>query len=303
MPSPPLDAAGPRLRSGVKKAMKKAAAARLLADPPQGPPWDDPLGEVPLAFLDLEMTGLDPRDDRVLEVCIERVRGERVEDTLVSLARPEGGTFGNAHIHGIDPAEVAAAPTFAELAPRILALMDGAILVAHAAAWDVAFLEAELARAGHPVKIPFFLDTLTLSRRAFALPSHRLSALCEALGIAPGGAHRAAFDVAALRAVFARSIGVLAPHTPRDLWNVRVGLKYARPDLVAAAIEAAEREATVTVRYRPAHRPPEELCFRVTGVRTDLDPPRVLGYLLPSHSHRELRADRILAIAPCLPGG
>ena len=97
MPSPPLDAAGPRLRSGVKKAMKKAAAARLLADPPQGPPWDDPLGEVPLAFLDLEMTGLDPRDDRVLEVCIERVRGERGEDALVSLVRPEGGTFGNAH--------------------------------------------------------------------------------------------------------------------------------------------------------------------------------------------------------------
>ena len=28
----------------------------------------------------------------------------------------------------------------------------------------------------------------------------------------------------------------------------------------------------------------------------DLDPPRVLGYLLPSRSRRELRADRILAI-------
>jgi DNA polymerase-3 subunit epsilon len=303
MPNPPTDAAGPRLRSGVRKAMKKAAAARLLADPPQGSPWDDALDEAPLAFLDLEMTGLDPRDDRVLEVCIERVRGDRVEDALVSLVRPEGGTFGNAHIHGIDPAEVAAAPTFADLAPRILAMLDGAILVAHAAAWDVAFLEAELARAGHPTRLVCFLDTLVLSRRAFAFPSHRLGVLCEALGIARDGAHRAAHDVAALRAVFSRAIEVLTPQTPRDLWNVRVGLKYARPDLVAAAVEAAAREATVTVRYRPSHRPPEDICFRVTGVRTDLDPPRVLGYLLPSHSHRELRADRILAIAPCLPEG
>ncbi len=38
------------------------------------------------------------------------------------------------------------------------------------------------------------------------------------------------------------------------------------------------------------------------GVRTDLDPPRVLGYLLPSRSRRELRADRILAIEPISPG-
>jgi DNA polymerase-3 subunit epsilon len=36
--------------------------------------------------------------------------------------------------------------------------------------------------------------------------------------------------------------------------------------------------------------------MRITDVRTDLDPPRVLGYLLPSRSRRELRADRILAI-------
>ena len=57
----------------------------------------------------------------------------------------------------------------------------------------------------------------------------------------------------------------------------------------------------MTVRYRPARRRPEELVFCVTGVRTDLDPPRVLGYLLPSRSRRELRADRILAIDS--PGG
>jgi DNA polymerase-3 subunit epsilon len=269
-------------------------------EPPPGSPWDDPLAEAALAFVDLEMTGLDPQRDRVLEVCIERVRGERVEDALVSLVRPEGGVFGNAHIHGIDPAEVALAPTFAELAPGVEALLEGAVVVAHAAVWDVSFLEAELARAGRPRRIDHYLDTLTLSRRAFALPSHRLGALCETFGIAPGEgqAHRAAFDVAVLRAVFARVLGVLAPSTPRDLWHVRVGQRRARPDVVALAVQALDHQAPVTVRYRPARRAPEELVFRVTGVRTDLDPPRVLGYLLPSRSRRELRADRILAILP-----
>ena len=271
------------------------------AAPPEGPPWDAPLAEAPLAFVDLEMTGLDPRKDRVLEVCIERVRGDLVEASVVSLVRPEGGAFGNAHIHGIDPAEVASAPSFADLAERIEAALDGAIVVAHAAAWDVSFLEAELARAGRPRRIEHYLDTLTLSRRAFALPSHRLDALCEALAIPRGQAHRAASDVAALRAVFTRALAVLLPTTPRDLWHVRVGQKQARPEVVAAAVAALEHERAVTVRYRPARHAPEELVFQVTAVRTDLDPPRVLGYLLPSRSRRELRADRILAIVPVSP--
>jgi len=267
-------------------------------EPPPGSPWDEPLAWAPLAFVDLEMTGLDPRRDQVLEVCIERVRGAHVEQTVVSLVRPEGGAFGNAHIHGIAPAEVAAAPTFAELAPRVEAALEGAVVVAHAAAWDVAFLEAELARSGRPRRFAHYLDTLTLSRRAFALPSHRLDALCGSFGIPRGQAHRAASDVAALRAVFAKVIEVLSPRTLRDLWHVRVGQGRARPDLVAAALEALDRQAPVAVRYRPARRPPEELVFCVTGVRTDLDPPRVLGYLLPSRGRRELRADRILAIGP-----
>lgn len=38
------------------------------APPPAGPPWDAPLDVAPLAFIDLEMTGLDPDRDRVIEI-------------------------------------------------------------------------------------------------------------------------------------------------------------------------------------------------------------------------------------------
>jgi DNA polymerase-3 subunit epsilon len=275
-------------------------------DPPPGSPWDDPLAEAPLCFVDLEMTGLRADTDRVIEICVERVRGDHLEGSLSSLVRPDGGAFGNAHIHGIELAELSTAPTFAELAPRIEALLAGGIVVAHAAIWDVAFLEAELARAGRAgaaCRIPHYLDTLALSRRAFAFPSHRLSSLCEELGIVRARAHRAADDVGALREVFRRVLAVLAPHTPRDLWHVRVGQRHARPDVIAEATAALARGAPVAIRYRPARRGVEELIFQVTGVRTELDPPRVLGYLLPSRGRRELRADRILAIAPTEPTG
>ncbi|MFO0755622.1 MAG: 3'-5' exonuclease [Byssovorax sp.] len=287
----------------TQKLPRRAAQDRHLPPPP-GPPWDLPMSEAPLCFLDLEMTGLRPETDRVIELCLVRAEGPRETGSLSSLVRPACGSFGNGHVHGIRAEDLEGAPTFAELAPQVEALLDGAIPVAHAAVWDVAFLEAELARAGRPRTIEHFLDTLVLSRRSFAQPSHRLTALTAALGIEHPQAHRAGDDVKALRGLFRVIEGALSPRTPRDLWHVRVGERHARPDLVEAARASIGRP--VRIRYRPSHRAPEELCFTVTGVRTDLDPPRVLGYLLPSRSRRELRADRILAIEgaePPLPSG
>ncbi|UQA62120.1 3'-5' exonuclease [Polyangium aurulentum] len=271
---------------------------QAATDPPLGSPWDDPIEAAPLVFLDLEMTGLKPATDRVIEVCAERVRGDTLESALSTLVRPDDNVFGNAHVHGIEWKDLEGAPTFREIVDRLMPVLEGGIIVAHAAQWDVTFLEAELSRVGPPRVFPFYLDTLTLSRRSFALPAHNMAALCASLGVPQPRAHRAADDVHTLRQVFQRILGVLAPRTPRDLWHVRIGQRHARPAIVEAALAAAESGAIMRVRYRPAHRAPEELTFRVTGVRTDLDPPRVLGYLLPSRSRRELRADRILALDP-----
>ena len=101
--------------------------------PPPGPPWDLPVREAPLAFVDLEMTGLDPVRDRVVEVCIERWRGDVREDALETLVRPPSRAGGNAHVHGIDEAALAAAPAFDKIADDVTALLAGAIFVAHAA--------------------------------------------------------------------------------------------------------------------------------------------------------------------------
>lgn len=265
-------------------------------EPPRGSPWDDPLESAPLAFVDLELTGLSVAKDRVIEVCIERVRGGAVEARLASLVRPEPPVHGNTDIHGIAVADLAKAPTYPEIAGRISDVLAGAIVIAHAAWHDVEFLAAEHARAGIPFAEPHYIDTLSLSRRAFALKSHSLVSLCATLGIPHPRPHRAEPDVAAMRAVFEKIVAVLRPVTPRDLWHVRVGQKHARPEVLASATRAVERATDVIVRYRPAHRAPEDLAMRLTAVRADLDPPRVLGYLLASRSRRELRADRILAI-------
>jgi DNA polymerase-3 subunit epsilon len=266
--------------------------------PPAGPPWDSPVGEAPLAFVDLEMTGLDPERDHVVEVCIERFRGETREDGVESLVRPPARAGGNAHVHGIDEAALASAPPFASLADDVARVLSGAIFVAHAAEYDASFLRAEMARAGRPLELRHWIDTLVLSRRAFALPSHSLTSLCTSLGIPRGRAHRAGDDVRAMRAVFQRCVEALSPVSARDLWEVRIAERHARAAILSACEAAAEHEAPVEIVYRPTRRGAQTLKMVVTEVRTGLDPPRVMGYLLPGRGRRELRADRILRVEP-----
>jgi DNA polymerase-3 subunit epsilon len=266
--------------------------------PPAGSPWDLPVAEAPLAFLDLEMTGLDPDNDRVVEVCVDRVVGGKTVLAVHSLVRPDARIGGASHVHGLDEAALAGAPPFAEIAERVLRALDGAVLVAHAAEWDVSFLKAEMKRAGRELPIVQWLDTLVLARRSFAFGSYSLDALCKSLAIDRGRAHRADSDVAAMRVVFDRCVEILAPQSVRDLWEVRVAQRRARAVIVAACEAAVEHGLPVQVVYRPARKPPQVLLMILTEVRSDLDLPRAIGYLLPGRGRRELRTDRILRVDP-----
>ena len=246
------------------------------------------------------MTGLDPAKDRVVEICIERVVGGAVAMRLHTLVRPEDiaptQAVGNAHVHGILAESLSDAPTFGEIAARVAELFDGAILVAHGASWDVAFLEAEMQRAGRPMPLPFFVDTLNLSRRTFGLKKHSLDFLREHFGIDKSRAHRADADVAALRVVWQKCVEALEPRTPRDAWEVRIAERKARDQILAECTEAIAAAVPVTVVYRARSRPPEPMEMVLVEIVAGLDPPRVIGYQLPGRGRRELRADRILRI-------
>lgn len=275
--------------------MPRADASRE-SEPPQGSPWDLSIAEAPLAFVDLEMTGLDPKVDRVIEVAVSRRRGAIVEDAFDSLVNPGPEASFKTDVHGLGPAELAHAPPFHDVARRILEICDGAVLVAHGAWWDVTFLEAEFARLGKDVRFPFYLDTVTLSRRAIKADSHSLKALATRFGIDRGLAHRAKDDVRSLVALFDRLMSELRPSTPRDLWHVRISERHARPEIVERCVAFAGTGVPARLLYRPSHKAPRAFEAILTLVRTDLDPPRVLGYSLPGRGRFDLRSDRILAI-------
>lgn len=270
-------------------------------EPPSGPPWDLLLGEAPLAFIDLEMTGLDVERDRVVQVCVERVVGGEKQSGLCRIVDPTVPLGNSTRFHGIGPDDIAGAKPFASVADEVLELLDGACLVAHGAKWDVGFLTAELGRLGRSWTCAYFLDTLSLARRQVEAPRHGLIPLAAHLGIDNPRPHRADNDVRVTRDLFAHLEALFqqargeAPATLRDLWRLSAGRRVIEASTLQKVEEAVAREGRAEVLYRSANRrAPQRFTFRATRLRSDLDPPVVLGYLQRTRGRRELRLDRIL---------
>lgn len=259
--------------------------------------WARAVDDAPLCFVDLELTSLDARDGQICELCLIRADGGRERESLVSLVRADRGVGDSRAYHGIDDEMLRGAPTFAALAPTVVALLDGAVLVGHAVAHDAEFLSAELARAGHPMPAVGALDTLVLARRAFGFRSNKLGALTAALGIPHARAHRAEDDARATMALFHRLVAELAPSTLGALSAVSIGERRPRPEIVDAC-RAAIGGAPLALRYRRSGRSAEELRFVVTAVEEAASGARVVGYTLPGRARRALLAHRIVALEP-----
>src|SRR4029453_10037000 len=155
-----------------------------------------------LAFVDLETTGTRADDDRITEIGIVRVDMQdgdlRVSEwsTLVDPGVPIPPAI--VALTGISDAMVAAAPTFASVAPHVSRLLDDAIFVAHNARFDYGFLKHAFARAERPFA-KRVLCTVRLSRRLFPeAKGHGLDAVIARHALEVGDRHRALGDARAL---------------------------------------------------------------------------------------------------------
>lgn len=136
--------------------------------------------------LDTETTGLEPElDHRIIEIgCVELVNRRPTGRTLHHYLNPERDIDeGALAVHGISRAELAGKPRFADIAEELLAFIGEAELVIHNAAFDVAFLDAELKRLPGTARtigaLCRVLDTLELAREMHPGQRNSLDALCK----------------------------------------------------------------------------------------------------------------------------
>jgi DNA polymerase-3 subunit epsilon len=87
-------------------------------------------------------------------------------------------------VHGLSIEFLTGKPEFHEIAVEFLAFIGEARLVIHNAEFDMRFINAELARAGHEaIGNERVLDTLAVARRKFPGASNSLDALADRFGV------------------------------------------------------------------------------------------------------------------------
>jgi len=156
-------------------------------------------------------------------------------------------------VHGLDDAFLADKPPFGAVAADFTDFIGDAPLVIHNAAFDLKFLNHELALCGCPA-LPDAraVDTLAIARRRFPGAQNSLDALCRRFGIdnSARDRHGALLDAELLAEVYldligGRQQGLSLEADTADASGGRADTAPARPRPVPLAprITAAEAEA------------------------------------------------------------
>jgi DNA polymerase III subunit epsilon len=208
---------------------------------------------------DTETTGLDPYQDRVIELGgVELMKRFPTGRVFHYYLNPQGREI-NAEalaVHGITAADLSDKPRFDDIAEDFLSFIDGAKLVAHNAAFDISFINAELERLGH-LAVPHdrVVDTLAIARRKHPMGPNSLDALCRRYGIdnSRRTKHGALLDSELLAEVYVELVGgkqaslVLEPVALEVIERIDLTVQVvtigARPRPLAARITEAELAA------------------------------------------------------------
>jgi DNA polymerase-3 subunit epsilon len=170
-----------------------------------------PLIGADVVIVDVETTGLAPDQATIIEIGAVRLSGGQVTGEFFSLVNPATGIPPDiTDLTGITDAMVAGAPPPAVALGAFLAFARGAVLAAHNAPFDVAFLTSGCAAAGLAWPAAAVLDTAVLARLLLGpdqVPDCRLATLAGYFAVAATPCHRALADAQATGEVL---LGLLA---------------------------------------------------------------------------------------------
>jgi DNA polymerase III epsilon subunit family exonuclease len=161
---------------------------------------DRPISERTFVVVDLETTGISA-SDRICEIGMTKVKYDEITDRFDSLINP-GVSINNTIFHGIEDWMVQDAPLFKNIAHEIVDFMNGSILVAHNAPFDMRFLRYELQRLDTDLS-HHALCTLKLARKMHPdFPAHKLDYLLGEYDIVNEHHHRASADAISCARLF-----------------------------------------------------------------------------------------------------
>ena len=268
----------------------------------------DKVFDIPLAFVDVETTGASTDyGDRVIEIGVVRIeRGTRVAEfqQLIDPQRYIGP--GIVALTGITQEMVTGQPLFAEVLPRVLELMCGAVIVGHNVRFDLSFLHGEFRRCRRPLcdclGSAHVMDTVRIARRRFGRGGNGLQRLAPRLGVEPTNAHRALADAITTSLVFEKLLD------PVGGWNLSLCdamLQQGGPMgllppngresiLPLELLEALEQQCPVRMEYVDADGQRSQRTISPQRIRRLKGELQLIAYCHLRDERRNFKVDRIV---------
>lgn len=163
--------------------------------------------------LDTETTGLKPADGhRIVEIgCVELYNHVPTGATYHQYINPERDMPTEAlRVHGLSEGFLSDKPLFAGIVGKFLEFVGDDKLVIHNAAFDMAFINAELKTLGFgPIPMSRTIDTVRIARDRFPGAQASLDALCRRFNIDNSARtkHGALLDAELLAEVYLELMG------------------------------------------------------------------------------------------------
>jgi len=287
------------------------------------------LEQATFVVFDLETTGLRPGDARPCEVGAVRVQGLELVERFQMLANPGARLQPSVvALTGLRDEQLRRAPPVTAVIRQFLAFAGDAVLVAHNARFDLAFLDCETMRISGSRVAATVVDTVGLARRLLGRRPANLAALSYLFATEATPCHRALPDAEATAEILVQLIGLaqergartvgdlveLAATRPRRVHRKR-SLAFGAPrqpgvylfrdahDQVLYVGRARDLQARLRSYFRSERQRPaveaalgalERIEWRITGSELEaaLEELRLIRELRPPANARSVRPDR-----------
>lgn len=164
-----------------------------------------PINEDTFVCIDIEATGLEPTEDRIIEIAGAKFTFEKILSTFDTLIDPQMPISEESRaIHNISNEMVKDKPKIKDVLPEILKFIDNHVIIGHGIKFDIDIISNEAKRNQIPCTIheAKYIDTLRLARLYGESPLNSLKELSKHFNLEFEGAHRALNDVNANIEIF-----------------------------------------------------------------------------------------------------
>lgn len=272
------------------------------------------LSELTYVAFDLETTGKYPLQSEICEIAAVKWCSDKMLGEFHTLLKPKQ-RMGEAviAIHGITNEMVETALPIEDKLDEFYQFIDGAVVVAHHAPFDLGFMALELETHGFNLPLlPAFCTSLLARKLYPESTNHRLQTLIPFFGLNQGTAHRALDDALACCGVFLKCLVKLAEKYGPDVTvaqaEVEQGAKIAwsrfsmneikRSAVYSTLIDAISRHSNVEMTYLGGSSPGRARVVLPIGIVRSLDGDFLVAQAADESKSKRYFLDRVRAVVP-----